>query len=114
MGALDVDARRCHVAVVQRVLCCAEDPARLMQAIRQSLCPCGIFVFVEHTRAVAADSPLLAAAQKMMRPLQMALCNGCDVCCDPESVLRAAGPWATFDMWRYDLELGLLITPHII
>jgi len=103
----------CDMAVIQRVLCCIDMPSSFLHLLRQKLRPKGILVFNEHVAAERSSSPMLAYAQQTLRPAQMALCNGCDVCQDAERLLQDAGPWLDFKIYRYDLNFGLLITPHI-
>merc|ERR1712187_264723 len=81
--------------------------------IRRALKTKGVLVFIEHVPACEEVAPMLAAAQKLFQPAQMALCNGCDVLRDSERLLRQAGPWESFVLERYSLPFGLLITPHI-
>ncbi|CAE7802792.1 unnamed protein product [Symbiodinium sp. CCMP2592] len=73
---------------------------------------CGQLVFVEHVLADSAKMPFLLAAQVALRPVQMALCNGCDPCRDTERLFESE-LFEAVKLKRFSLPVLGVPIPHI-
>ena len=87
--AIDVPDEFVDFAIASLVLCSVSDPARVVSEIHRVLRPGGRFVCLEHVAAPAYSS--LAKLQRLVRTPWSWTFEGCDLCRDTESVLRAAG-----------------------
>ncbi|CAE7527934.1 METTL7B [Symbiodinium sp. CCMP2456] len=112
MSTLYLEADGFDLAVLQHVLCCAQQPGDLLEEVRAALKPGGQLVFVEHVVADSAKMPYLLAAQVALRPVQRALCNGCDPCRDSERLFESQ-VFEEVKLKRFSLPVLGVPIPHI-
>lgn len=75
-------------AVGTLVLCGVADPAGVLAEIQRVVTPGGTYFFLEH---VVATTPGIRALQRVTRPVQKWVANGCDVMRDTGATLEQAG-----------------------
>lgn len=75
-------------AVGTLVLCGVADPAAVLEEIKRVVKPGGTYFFLEH---VVATTPGVRALQRVTRPVQKWMANGCDVMRDTGATIEAAG-----------------------
>ena len=109
--ALDLPDDSADLIVSSLVLCTVRDPALTVGEARRVLRPGGRFVCVEH---------VIAPAGSLARRLQRAIARpwrwvfeGCDLCRDPEPLLRAAG-FARVEVERLEMDTVILPLRHQI
>lgn len=86
---LDLEAASVDFVFTSLVLCTVDDPAQVVREVRRVLRPKGRFVCIEHV-AAPVGSGRRRAQQLLRRPWHW-LFEGCDLCRDTGTTLRAAG-----------------------
>jgi len=106
---LPVEDGQADAVVSTLVLCSVRDPAAALREIRRVLRPGGRFVFVEHV----AGSPRSATrlAQAILKPLWIALGDGCHLDRDTGAAIASAG-FARVEIRRLSLPVPVL-GPHV-
>lgn len=84
----DVPSASAEVVVATLVLCSVHDPLSELDQIRRILTPNGRYLFVEHVRST---EPRYSIAQRLVKPVQSALADGCNPVRDTEADILNAG-----------------------
>jgi SAM-dependent methyltransferase len=87
--ALDLEENSVDFVFGSLVLCTVANPQQVLREVRRVLRPQGRFVCVEHVAAPQGSGA--ATAQRWLRRPWKWLLEGCDLCRDTASTLRAAG-----------------------
>ncbi|CAL1145670.1 unnamed protein product [Cladocopium goreaui] len=106
----EVPSSSCALLLTRRVLCSVDDEHAALMEIYRVLKPGGVFVFIEHV--AAEDGSPLRVTQEVLRPVQQAMANNCDMARDTEKEIRAL-PWASVECVAYDEAFNGPLTPHI-
>jgi len=99
--ALDLPDDAADLVISSLVLCTVADPAGVVAEARRVLRPGGRFACVEHV-AAPPGSRVRRLQRAVARPWRWVF-EGCDLCRDTESVLRAAG-FARVEVERIELR----------
>lgn len=93
------------------VLCTVEHPRQVLSEARRILKPGGVFACIEHVRADEGSAAY--ATQRILRRPWRWLFEGCDLCRDTATAIKAAG-FSTVDVEHFKLDTILLPIAHQI
>eukprot|EP00435_Cladocopium_sp_Y103_P009276 s4309_g2.t1 len=105
----EVPSNSCALLLTRRVLCSVDDEHAALMEIYRVLKPGGVFVFIEHV--AAEDGSPLRVTQEVLRPVQQAMANNCDMVRNTEKEIRSL-PWAV-ECVAYDEAFNGPLAPHI-